>query len=75
MNLQKLLGKSLCKRYDASYMVFDNYPRTSRTPRFWHMYVILYGNFMVIVKPCEVRDVCNGRFGLAGILFEIGKSL
>ena len=56
-------------------MVFDNYPRTSRTPRFWHMYVILYGNFMVIVKPCEVRDVCNGRFGLAGIHFEIGKSL
>ena len=33
-------------------MLFGISPSTSRTPKFWHTYVITYGDFMVIVKPC-----------------------
>ena len=32
-------------------MFFDISTRTSCTPKFWHMYMIKYGNFMVTVNP------------------------
>ena len=39
------------KRYSAWCMLFGICPRTLLTPKFWHMYVMTYGNFMVIVEP------------------------
>ena len=43
-----MLEKSLGKRYDAWYMLFDIYPRTQK---FWHAHVIARGDFMVIDEP------------------------
>ena len=37
-------------------MLFCICPRTSRTPKFWHTYVIKYGDFMVILEPCYPRN-------------------
>ena len=36
-------------------MLFGIYLRTPRTPKFWHTYVITYGDFIVIpiVEPCK----------------------
>ena len=47
----KLLRKSLDKRYNAWYKLFGICSRTSRTPNYWHTYVITYRNFMVIAEP------------------------
>ena len=33
-------------------MFFGICPRTSRTPKFWHTYVITYGDFIAIAEPC-----------------------
>ena len=42
-------GKSLGKRYNT--MVFGVCPCTPRTPKFWYTYMMMYDNFMIIVKP------------------------
>ena len=34
-------------------MLFGISPGTSSMAKFWHMNVIKYGSFMVIVKPCK----------------------
>ena len=54
--LEKLLGKSLSKRYDAWYMLVGICTHTLRTPKFLHTSVITYGDFMVIVEPCEKEN-------------------
>ena len=36
-------------------MLFSVCPRTSCTAKFWHMYMIRYGDFMVIVKPSTIK--------------------
>ena len=33
-------------------MLFGISALTSCAPKFWHMYMITYSNFMVIVEPC-----------------------
>ena len=33
-------------------MVFSVCLSTLRTPKFWHVYVIMYCDFIIIVKPC-----------------------
>ena len=38
-------------------MFFGICPHTSRTPKFWHTYVIADGDFMVIVNPCSLTSV------------------
>ena len=38
-------------------MFFGICPHTSRTPKFWHTYVITYGDFMVIVDPCNLTSL------------------
>lgn len=48
----------LGKRYDTWYMIFGISPHTSCIPKIWHMYVITYGNFMVIVKPWIISGFC-----------------
>ena len=42
-------------------MLFGIYLRTPRTPKFWHTYMIIYGDFMVIliVKPCKCDQVSD----------------
>ena len=42
-------------------MLFGIYLRTPRTPKFWHTYVITYGDFMVIliVEPCKCDQVSD----------------
>ena len=42
-------------------MFFGIYLRTPRTPKFWHTYVITYGDFMVIliVEPCKCDQVSD----------------
>ena len=52
--LRKNLGKSLGKRYDVCYVFFGISSNTSHTSKFWHIYMITYDNFMVIVEPCEL---------------------
>ena len=37
-------------------MLFGICPGASHAPKFWHMYVIKYSNFMIIVEPCSVND-------------------
>ena len=32
-------------------MLFGICPRTSRTPKLWHMFMITYNDFVVIVEP------------------------
>ena len=38
-------------------MFFGICPHTSRTPKFWHTYVIAHGDFMVIANPCNLTSV------------------
>ena len=43
-------------------MLFGIYLRMPRTPKFWHTYMITYGDFMVIliVETCDqVSDLCQ----------------
>ena len=52
--------------YNACYRLFGICPRTSRTPKFCHTYVITYGDFKVNVEPC-IRDVKKWG-GLGGLV-------
>ena len=45
-----MLGKSLGKLDETSYMLFGICQRTSRTPKLRHTYLITYGDFMVIAE-------------------------
>ena len=53
MNFKEIFGKNVT--YDDVksdiywYMLFGIYLRNSLTPKFWHTYVITYGDFMVIL--------------------------
>ena len=58
-SLGKLLGISLGKRYDAWYLLFGTCPCTSHMPKFWHTYMIMYSDFIVIVKPCPNPQKCQ----------------
>ena len=58
-SLGKLLGKSLGKMYDAWYMLFGICTCMSCTPKFWHMYMIAYGDFMIIVEPWIMHWLFN----------------
>ena len=42
-------------------MLFGIYVRTPRTSKFWHTYVITYGDFMVIliVEPCKCEQISH----------------
>ena len=48
-----MLGNSLSRSYEAWYIFC---PSASRTPKFWHMYVITYGDFIVIAEPCFLMN-------------------
>ena len=50
---EKMLGKSVGKRNDAQYMLFCICPHTSHIQKFWDAYMIMNGNFMVIVELCN----------------------
>ena len=54
---KKLLEKSLGKRFDVQYMAFGICWCMSHMPKFWHMYVIMYGDFMVIVEPWPCTSI------------------
>ena len=34
-------------------MLFGICLHTSCTPKFWHSYVVIHSNFMIIVEPCH----------------------
>ena len=36
-------------------MLLDICPSTLRTPKFFHTYVITYGDFMAILEPCPIK--------------------
>ena len=40
-------------------MPFGISPHMSCMPKFWHTYLILYGNFIVIVEPCMSDWFCS----------------
>ena len=54
-SLGKIVRKLLGKRYDVWCVLFGIYPHTSPTLKFWHMYMIMYGDFMVIVDS-EIKN-------------------
>ena len=45
---------------DICYLVFPH-PK-SCTPKLWYTYVVMYGDFMVIVKPCFAFFYCKSNF-------------
>ena len=57
---EKLLGKSLGKRYDPRYLLFGICPRTSHMSKHWYMYKIMYSNFSHC--PAPVHSVLYTRF-------------
>ena len=72
-SLEKLLEKSLGERYNACYRLFAICPRTSRTPKFRHTYVITYGDFKVNVEPC-IRDVKTRRTRRTSSLYKLASA-
>ena len=53
---QVMLRKSLGKKVWCLIMLFVICQCMSRTPKFWHMYVITYSNFPVILEPSIIRN-------------------
>ena len=38
-------------------ILFGICPHMSRTPKFWHMHMITYSDFMVIVESCDIETL------------------
>ena len=57
---EKLLGKSLGKRYDPRYLLFGICPRMSHMSKQWYMYKVMYSNFSHC--PAPVHSVLYTRF-------------
>ena len=57
---EKLLGKSLGKRYDPRYLLFGICPRMSHMSKHWYMYKVMYSNFSHC--PAPVHSVLYTRF-------------
>ena len=73
-----MLGKSVGKRNDAQYMLFCICPHTSHIQKFWDAYMIMNGNFMVIVELCNGDLILYAKhqetFTLCALLFPTLKS-
>ena len=50
-SLKEIVRKITTQQDDAYYMLFGICPSMLCTPKFWHLYMIQYSNFMVTVKP------------------------
>ena len=53
MNLRQIVGK-ITKLSMTQYLFFCICPCTSCMPKFWHAYVIIYVDFIVIFEPCII---------------------
>ena len=66
-----MFEKSLGKKYDAWYILFGIWQLTSCTPKFRHIYVITYSNFIVIVEPWEHFFLLGLVNFMGGVRLEI----
>ena len=53
MSLRQIVGK-ITKLSMTQYLFFCICPCTSCMPKFWHAYVIIYVDFIVIFEPCII---------------------